>query len=79
MTGELSIRFSHPVRVDRKTTVTARVINSRPPFHKLESNMSQDGLVLVTAAGKFMERPGNIDSCDSSYTEDGDLCRCVAD
>jgi acyl-CoA thioesterase FadM len=55
VTAELSIRFLHPVVIDHQSYVKAWVEKSYPPLHLLRAELFQDGKVLVTASGKFME------------------------
>jgi len=54
-TGELTIRYLHPVRVERPATVKARITRSRPPLHLVEAGLSQEDILLVRATAKFME------------------------
>jgi len=57
MTGELTVRFRHPVIVNRLATLRAWIERSSPPRHLLSAEIVQDGQVKATASGKFMERP----------------------
>jgi acyl-coenzyme A thioesterase PaaI-like protein len=55
VTAELSIRFMHPVVINRQAHVKAWVEKSYSPLHLLRAELVQDGKVLVTASSKFME------------------------
>jgi acyl-coenzyme A thioesterase PaaI-like protein len=58
VTGMLTVRYKHPVCVNRTAEVSARLVKSSPPLYYLEAEISQDGKVLARATGKFMERHG---------------------
>jgi acyl-coenzyme A thioesterase PaaI-like protein len=58
VTAELSVRFHYPALSDRQASVKAWIERSRPPLHLMRAELSQDGRVLATAMGKFMERTG---------------------
>ena len=58
VTGELKVRFRHPVVINRKATVRAWVDRSMPPLHLLQAELIQDERVKAKARGKFMELPG---------------------
>ena len=57
ITGELKVRFRHPVVTDRSAIVRAWVDRSIPPFHVLQAELIQDEWVKAKAIGKFVERP----------------------
>lgn len=57
LTGKLEVRFLKPVLIGKPVTVKGRLEKSRGVLHILAAEMSQDGEVLATAAGKFMEYP----------------------
>ena len=58
MTAELTVRFRHPVIVDRAANVRAWVERSSPPLHVLKAVVLQDEQLKATAVGKFMEQAG---------------------
>ena len=57
ITGELKVRFRHPVYTDRSAIVRAWVDRSIPPFRVLQAELIQDEWVKAKATGKFVERP----------------------
>ena len=57
VTGELRIRYHHPVRTSRVASVRAWIDRSRPPLHVMAARLVQDGEVMASASAKFMERP----------------------
>jgi acyl-coenzyme A thioesterase PaaI-like protein len=57
VTGRLSVRYRHPVSINKGADISARLIKSAPPVYYLEAEISQDGTVLAEATGTFMERP----------------------
>lgn len=56
MTGEMTVRFRHPVQVGAPVTVRARIARSQRPLHVVEAELIQDGRVHAKGVGKFMER-----------------------
>jgi acyl-coenzyme A thioesterase PaaI-like protein len=56
ITGELKVRFRHPVVTDRPAIVRAWIDRSIPPFHVLQAEIIQDEWVKAKATGKFVER-----------------------
>ena len=57
ITGELKIRFRHPVITDRVATVRAWIERTSPPYHILKAEVIQDERVKATATGKFVDQP----------------------
>lgn len=57
VTGELKIRFLHPVITDRGATVRAWIERTSPPYHLLKAEVIQDEEVKARAIGKFVNRP----------------------
>jgi acyl-coenzyme A thioesterase PaaI-like protein len=56
VTGELKVRFRHPVVTDRPAIVRAWIDQLTPPFHVLQAELIQDEWVKAKATGKFVER-----------------------
>jgi len=56
VTGEMTIRFRHPIRLRTAVTVCGRIARSQWPLHVAEAQIVQDGRVMAKARGKFMER-----------------------
>ncbi len=57
LTGELKVRFRHPIVTDRPAKVRAWIDRSMPPFHVLKAELIQEESVKAKATGKFVERP----------------------
>ena len=57
VTGELTVRYRHPVRTNCQATIVARVVKSSPPLHYLEAELSQGGVISARGRCKFMECP----------------------
>jgi len=57
VTGELKVRYRHPVVVDRAVTVHGRIKRVSFPLYLTEAELVQDGQVKVTATAKFMAQP----------------------
>ena len=57
LTAELNVRFRHPVKVGKATVVRAWIERSRRPLHRLRAECSQEGMIMATAYGRFMEHP----------------------
>ncbi len=56
VTAELRVRFRHPVTTDRPATVRAWVVESRPFFHLVKAELTQDDQIKARAEGKFVNR-----------------------
>lgn len=56
MTAELNVRFRHPVATDSPAKVRAWITSSTRPVHELAAELIQDGQVMATAKGKFLEK-----------------------
>lgn len=57
LTGKLEVRFLKPVLIGTPVKVRAWLEKSRGTLHILAAELIQDGEVLATAGGKFMEYP----------------------
>ena len=57
VTGELNIRFRHPVITNRAATVRAWIERTSPPYHLLNAEVTQDEEVKARAVGKFVDQP----------------------
>lgn len=56
VTGDLHVRFRHPLRVGPSATVRAWVTRASPPLFVLAAEITQAGRITATAVGKFMLR-----------------------
>ncbi|MCK4341833.1 MAG: PaaI family thioesterase [Phycisphaerae bacterium] len=56
VTAELTVRFRHPVRTGVAVTVRAWVERCSPPLHVLKAEVVQNGQLMATARGKFMDQ-----------------------
>ena len=56
LTGDLQIRYLHPVPCDAALEIEARMESSRPPLYCLKAELHDGGRVLASARGKFMRR-----------------------
>ena len=56
VTGELKVRFRHPVVINRAAIVQAWIDRPTPPFHVLQAELIQDEWLKAKATGKFMQR-----------------------
>jgi len=54
VTAELTIRFLRPVVTNQAATVRARLQGSRRTLHRLGAELRQNGQLMATATGKFM-------------------------
>lgn len=55
VTGELLMRFLHPVTTDLPVSVNARIKASHSPLYIIEAELVQCGRPMAKARGKFME------------------------
>lgn len=66
-TGELNVRYRHPVRAGELLEVRAWLRRCFGPLHELEAEIRGDGVVRVRARAKFMAtEPADRAFCDSS-------------
>jgi hypothetical protein len=56
-TGELTVRFRHPVQVGRAARVRAWIERSHGRLHVVGADLWQDGRVKAVATAKFLEEP----------------------
>lgn len=54
-TGELNIRYLHPVRVGCPAVIRAKIDRSRPPLHIVQAELTQENKLQVRATAKFMD------------------------
>ncbi len=66
ITGELKVRFRHPVATGRRSLVRAWIEESSPPYHVLKAELIQDQQVKARATGKFLEQPDSPAGCKQS-------------
>jgi len=57
LTARFKVRFLKPVLIGRPATIRGWWEKSRGAVHVLSADLSQDGQVLATAAGRFMTYP----------------------
>jgi uncharacterized protein (TIGR00369 family) len=68
MTGEMTVRFRHPIEVDTPLVVRAHITRSQVPLHIVEAQVVQDGQVKAKATGKFMELPNGHRAPEATMT-----------
>jgi acyl-coenzyme A thioesterase PaaI-like protein len=56
VTARMIIRFLLPVAIDKPAIVKAWMREYEPPLYVLEAELEQDGLTLVRASAKFINR-----------------------
>lgn len=57
VTGEMTIRFRHPIRLDDSILVRSWARRIEPPLHEVEAEIVQQGHVKAKAVGRFVDRP----------------------
>ena len=57
VTADLQVRFLRPVLIGKPVTVRGWLDRSRGPVHILGAELRQDGEILATAVGKFLDHP----------------------
>lgn len=57
LTARLEVRFLNPVQIGKSAVVRAWLDKTRGSLSILGAELSQDGEVLATAVGKFMDYP----------------------
>jgi len=56
VTVDLNIRFQHPLAISRMAAVRARLDSAHAPVHHLSADVVQDGEVVASATGRFLEQ-----------------------
>jgi len=56
VTGEMKVRFRHPIDLRRPVAVRGRLGRWQPPLYVAEAEVLQDGRVKANAEGRFLER-----------------------
>ncbi len=57
LTADIRVRFLRPVLIGKPVTVRAWLDRSRGPLSILGAALQQDGEILATAVGKFLDHP----------------------
>ena len=55
VTGELTVRFRHPVELGEPLAVTARIVRDASPLFMVEAELAQSGLLKAKAKAKFVK------------------------
>ena len=55
VTGELNVRFLHPVPCHARLDISARLLQHHGPIYRLESEIHSDNQKLAKATARFME------------------------
>lgn len=74
VTGDLHVRFLHPVACGVPLELWARLLFACPPLYQLQAELRCDGQVMARAEGKFMRR-GCHDSIDGMPADQDHHCR----
>ncbi len=56
LTGELRVRYVHPVPCDSGLEIRARLMKARPPLYRLRAELKRDGEVMAWAEASFLRR-----------------------
>jgi len=54
VTGELTVRFRHPMKLGDPLTVTARIVRDAAPLFLVEAELVQSDVTKATAKAKFV-------------------------
>jgi acyl-coenzyme A thioesterase PaaI-like protein len=58
VTARLIVRFLLPIATDKTAVVRAWLRDLSPPLFVLEATLEQNGQIMASAAGKFIDRDG---------------------
>jgi acyl-coenzyme A thioesterase PaaI-like protein len=58
VTARLIVRFLLPIVIDNTAVIRAWLRDSSPPLFVLEAELAQNGRVMASAAGQFIDRDG---------------------
>lgn len=56
VTGDLHVRYRHPVELGQHALVRAEIVQSSSPLYVLKSTVHQNDRLCITATGKFMRQ-----------------------
>ncbi len=56
VTGELTVRFLHPVLLGREVVVRAKIVESCAPLYRMEAKLIQGDRLAARATAKFVEK-----------------------
>lgn len=69
LTGELKVRYYHPVRIGKAARAYAWLERSVHRLHGIRSELEQDGVIKAAASGRFLDAEevlGKDDSRDAT-------------
>ena len=69
VTGEMTVRFRHPIAIGQPLVVRARIRRSQSPLHIVEAEIIQGDQVKAKAQGKFMECRNGAARMQGAYRE----------
>jgi acyl-CoA thioesterase FadM len=58
VTARLIVRFLLPIAIDDTAVIRAWLRDYSPPLFVLEAELEQNGVVMASAAAKFIDRDG---------------------
>ena len=56
LTGELRVRYAHPVPCNAGLAIRARLLKARPPLYRLRAELAREGEVMAWAEASFVRR-----------------------
>ena len=56
VTGDLHVRFLHPVPCNQPLEIRASMVSKRPPLYRLKSELRQGKKIMARAEAKFMKQ-----------------------
>lgn len=56
LTGDLHVRYVHPVSCDATLDIRARILFSMPPLYRLKAEILHENRVMAWAEAKFTQR-----------------------
>jgi acyl-coenzyme A thioesterase PaaI-like protein len=59
VTGDLHLRFVHPVPIEKKVEIRSWILSSFPPFYSVRAELLFEGHVMAWGEGKFARRREN--------------------
>ena len=69
-TGELRVRYFHPVQTDESVIVTAGLRTHCGPLYCLNANVRQKGVICAKAQAKFMATPARESTLPIETTQE---------
>lgn len=67
LTGDLHVRYLHPIPCDAALAIRARLMKARPPLYRLRAELAREGEVMAWAEASFVRRNAAAAAREKSF------------